>query len=470
MEIFNTIVNSINDFAWGGIMIFFLVGTGILLTIGTHVIQFRKIGYAFKLLFKKDHTGDGDITPFQALMTSLSATIGTGNIAGVASAIAAGGPGAVFWMWVTAAFGGATKYGEALLAIKYRTTNEKGEKSGGPMYYIKYGMKERYGKDFGWLGWIFALFGVLASFGIGNMVQANSVAQALATSTGIQPVVTGVLISIAVFLVIIGGVKSIGKVTEKVVPIMAIAYILGSLLVLFSNASAIPTAFSLIFDHAFSTNAVGGGLLGTVIRFGVARGVFSNEAGLGSAPIAHAASKNNDPVIQGIIGSLGSFIDTLVICTMTALVILISGLITFDANGFMSIQDNLDSAALTTTAFETALPGFGGIIISFGLIFFAFSTILGWYYYGSKCMEYIAGVKAIWLYKLIFIGLIFFGSIYKVAFVWNISDTFNGLMAIPNLIALVALSPVIFSMTKDFDKKSTHNDVDPNHYDHNLDA
>ena len=452
LEALNSFINQINGFAWGGFMIICLVGTGVFLTLGTRIIQFRKLGYAFKLLFSKDHVGDGDITPFQALMTSLAATIGTGNIAGVAGAIAAGGPGAVFWMWVTAAFGGATKYGEALLAIKYRITNENGEKSGGPMYYIKLGMAEKFGGNWTWLGWAFALFGTMAAFGIGNMVQVNSIALSLETSVGISPYITGGVVAVATALVILGGIHSIGKVTEKVVPFMAIVYVLGALVVLFNNASLIPSAFGMIFANAFSAKAVGGGLLGTVIRFGVARGVFSNEAGLGSAPIAHAASTNNDPVRQGIIGSLGSFLDTLVVCSMTALVILVSGLVQIDpASGLMSITDNLSGAALTTTAFEHAFPGFGGFLVSFGLVFFAFSTILGWYYYGSKCLEFIAGVKATRVYSLVFIALIYVGAIYKSDFVWNISDTFNGLMAIPNLIALIALGPMIFKMTKEYE-------------------
>ncbi len=452
MEALNALIGKINSFAWGGLMIFFLVGTGFVLTMGTRVVQFRKLGYAFKLLFSKEHQGEGDITPFQALMTSLAATIGTGNIAGVAGAIAAGGPGAVFWMWVTAAFGGATKYAEALLAIKYRITNERGEKSGGPMYYIKLGMTEKYGGDWSWLGWLFAFFGTVAAFGIGNMVQANSVAQSLKTSIGLNPAISGIFIAVATALVILGGIKSIGKVTEKIVPLMAVIYVIGALIILFKNASAVPAAFGMIFSNAFSAKAVGGGLLGTVIRFGVARGVFSNEAGLGSAPIAHAASQNDDPVRQGIIGSLGSFLDTLVVCSMTALVILVSGLVQLDpTSGVMSITNDLSGAALTTSAFDMAFPGVGGMVVAFGLIFFAFSTILGWYYYGSKCLEYIAGVKAINFYKYIWIALVFFGAIYKVGFVWNLSDTFNGLMAIPNLIGLLALSPLIFSMTRDYE-------------------
>ncbi len=445
-------IGQINTFAWGGFMIVFLVGTGVVLTVGTRTVQFRRLGYAFKLLFSKEHAGDGDITPFQALMTSLAATIGTGNIAGVATAIAAGGPGAVFWMWVTAAFGGATKYAEALLAIKYRITNEKGEKSGGPMYYIKNGMRERFKGNYSWLGWLFALFGFIASFGIGNMVQANSVAASLNASFGVDPRLSGIIIAIATGLVIIGGIKSIAKVTDKIVPAMAVIYIIGALIVLFNNASMVPTALSMIFGNAFSAKAVGGGLVGTVIRFGVARGVFSNEAGLGSAPIAHAASRNNDPVKQGIIGSLGSFLDTLVVCTMTALVILVSGLVSIGADGRMAITEGLTGAALTTRAFSQALPGFGAFIVSFGLVFFAFSTILGWYYYGSKCLEYIAGVRVIIFYKIAWIILAWYGAYTSLEFVWSISDTFNGLMAIPNLIALLALSPLIFKMTSDYER------------------
>lgn len=454
MEALNALIGKVGSFAWGPIMIVFLVGTGVVLTFGTRVVQFRKLGHAFKLLFSKEHVGEGDITPFQALMTSLSATIGTGNIAGVATAIAMGGPGAVFWMWVTAAVGGSTKFGEALLAVKYRTTNEDGEKSGGPMYYIKNGMKEQYGGNWAWLGWAFAFFGVVASFGIGNMVQSNSVADALSSTFSIPPMVSGIVIAVATALVIIGGIKSIAKVTSKIVPVMAVLFVGASLVVLFAKAAAIPAAFAMIFDNAFSGAAVGGGLVGTVIRFGVARGVFSNEAGLGSAPIAHAASKNENPYTQGLIGSLGSFIDTLIICTMTALVILVSGIVSIDGGtGLMKIAGDLSGAALTSAAFEQSMPGIGGYIVSVGIIFFAFSTIIGWFYYGSKCLEYIAGVKAVRYYKWAWVVLVFVGSTLKLSLVWNLSDTFNGLMAIPNLIALLALSPVIFKMTKEGDKE-----------------
>ncbi len=429
-------------------MIIFLLGTGVILTIGTRAIQFRKLGYTFKLLLQNDYDNDGDISPFQALSTSLAATLGIGNIVGVAAAIASGGPGAIFWMWMTALFGGALKYSESLLAVKYRVTNEHGEKSGGPMYYIKHGMADLHGGDWTWLGWLFAFFGVMASFGVGNMLQANSVAHSLQVTTGISPLITGSFITSATALVIFGGIKSIGKVIEKIVPVMVVLYIAGALIIILKNFGSVPNAFGLIFNHALSTKAVGGGLFGTVIRYGLARGILSNEAGLGSASIAHAASKNADPVKQGLIASIGTFLDTIVVCTMTALVILTSGLVNINTvNGLMSIENNLSGAALTATAFEVQLPILGGIIVSLSLIAFGFSTILGWYYYGSKCLEFIAGLKAVNLYKAIWVGLVFFGAAYKVSFIWSLSDSFNSLMAIPNLIALLALSPIVFTLT-----------------------
>ena len=453
MEEFSKFINIIGGFAWGPVVIILLVGTGLLLTLGTRFVQLRKMGTAFKLLMQK-HSGTGDITPFQALMTSLAATIGTGNIAGVATAIAAGGPGAVFWMWVVGLFGGATKFAEALLAVKYRLTNEDGEQSGGPMYYIKDGMNERYKGNWAWLGWLFAFFGFIASFGIGNLAQANSVATALESTLNIPTYITGIILAIAVGLVVIGGIKSIARVTSKIVPVMAIIYFAGAMIALLSFHEHIGTAFSLIFDNAFTDKAVGGGLLGTVIRYGVARGLFSNEAGLGSAPIAHAASKVEDPVTQGIIASLGSFIDTLIICTLTALIILISGLISFDPSGAMSITNGLSGAPLTSEAFSLTLGSLGSFIVSFCLIFFSFSTILGWSYYGSKCFEYFAGVKLVKSYLWLFTIITFFGSVWSISLVWNISDAFNGLMALPNLVALIALCPVIFSMLKKYEEKN----------------
>ncbi len=462
MKGLKSLIRIVGEFVWGPIMIILLLATGLILTSGTKAIQFRKLHISIRQLFSRDYSGDGDITPFQAVMTSLASTIGTGNIAGVASAIASGGPGAVFWMWITAAIGGATKYAEALLAIKYRTTNDRGEQSGGPMYYIKIGMNDVYGGNWGWLGWLFAFFGLMASFGIGNMAQSNSVASSIYTSIGLSPVFTGVILLISVGLVIIGGIKSIGKVTEFIVPFMSVVYIFGSIAVILSNSDMILSSFEMIFSNAFSSKAVSGGFLGTVIKYGVARGVFSNEAGLGSGAIAHAASRNSNAPLQGILGSLEAFIDTILICTMTALVILSSGLISINkTNGRMILEDGLSGAALTTRAFDASIPGgIGSFIVSFGLIFFAFSTILAWYYYGSKCLEYMAGLRITELYKWVFIILVFVGAIAPLDIVLSISDAFNGLMAIPNLIALVALSPVVYKLTKEFDKSQPHDIVE----------
>lgn len=474
MDTFSNIIAAIGNFAWGPIMVTFLVGTGLILSVGTKFIQFRKLGLAFRLLFSnREATDEGDISPFSALMTSLAATIGTGNIAGVATAIVSGGPGAIFWMWVTAAVGGASKYVEAVLAVKYREINEKGERSGGPMYYIKNGM----GKKWAWLGWLFAFFGLIACFGPGSLVQANSVASVVYSSWGTPTWITGIIIAFATALVLIGGVKAIGSVSDKVVPLMSAVYIVGALTILFLNFDRIPHAFSMIFSNAFSGHAVQGGLIGTVIRFGVSRGVFSNEAGLGTAAIAHGAASTNDPIKQGIIGSLGSFIDTLMVCSMTALVILVSPLINIGQDGIMQIVatdgamypvtmkaeladkgiDLVTGAALTSKAFNFGLPGPGDIIIVIGLIFFSYSTILGWYYYGSKCLEYIAGVKAVEVYKWVWVGMCFVGAVVKLDIVWNISDAFNGLMIIPNLIGMLALSPMVFKMTKEYDNKLKKN-------------
>ncbi|HLR34799.1 MAG TPA: sodium:alanine symporter family protein [Tissierellales bacterium] len=451
MEAFQQFVGKAADVVWGPITIILLVGTGLYLSLGTRFIQFREMKNSIKLMFQENEGAEGDITPFQALSTSMAATVGTGNIVGVSSAIVSGGPGAVFWMWVSGAVGGATKYAEALLAVKYRETNEKGEKIGGPMNYISKGIKEQYDKNADWLGFAFALFAVIASFGIGNMTQANSISESVEVAFGIKPAITGAILAFLVGAVIIGGIKSIGKVTEKVVPAMALFYILGGLIAILANASAIPGTFKMIFANAFSGRAVGGGLLGTVIRFGIARGVFSNEAGLGSSPIAHAASKNDDPVAEGIIASIAAFIDTIIVCTMTALVILTSGLVKVNEAGAMVIENNLEGASLTTTAFGTLLPNFGTYIIPLGLVLFAFSTILGWYYYGSKSLEYIAGLNAVKYYNWIWVVLSFVGAVASLDIVWGISDVFNGLMAVPNLIGLLALSPLVFQMTREYD-------------------
>lgn len=403
-------------------------------------MPWRKIGHGFKLLFSgQADKNKGDISPFQALMTALSATIGTGNIAGVATAIFLGGPGAIFWMWVTALFGMATKYGEAVLAVKYREVDSRGKRQGGPMYYIKNGL----GDNWKWLGFLFALFGTVAAFGIGNMVQSNSVADALESNFHIDPMITGIVLAVLVGLVIIGGVTRIGEVAGKLVPIMAIAYIVGSLVVIFANFDQIGNAFGLIFSSAFSGTAATGGFAGAAvwaaIRFGVARGVFSNEAGLGSAPIAHAAAQTDDPVRQGMIAMLGTFIDTIIVCTMTALVIILTGAWTSGETG----------ASLSTLAYGQGLAG-ANYIVTIGLVVFAFTTLIGWSYYGERCAEYIFGTAIIVPYRIVWVVAVMTGALIKLNFVWLLADVMNGFMAIPNLIALALLSPVIFKVTKDY--------------------
>lgn len=440
MEALNSILSELSSFIWGPIMLALLLGVGVYLTLGLQLMPWLKIGHGFKLLFSGDADKDqGDISPFQALMTALSATIGTGNIAGVATAIFLGGPGAIFWMWITALFGMGTKYGEAVLAVKYREVDEQGRRVGGPMYYIKNGL----GDNWKWLGFLFALFGTVAAFGIGNMVQSNSVADALNSNFNISPTITGVVLAVLVGLVILGGIKRIGDVAGKLVPVMAIAYILGSLIVIILNYGQIGEAFKLIFSSAFNGTAVTGGFAGAAvwaaIRFGVARGVFSNEAGLGSAPIAHAAAQTNDPVRQGMIGMLGTFIDTIIICTMTALVIILTGAWTSGETG----------ASLSTLAYGQGIAG-GNYIVTFGLVIFAFTTLLGWSYYGERCAEYIFGVKVIIPYRVLWVIAILIGALIKLNIVWLLADVMNGFMAVPNLIALALLSPVIFKITKEY--------------------
>ncbi len=444
MEAFTSILNTLSSFIWGPIMLALLLGVGIYLTLGLKLMPWRKIGYGFKLLFSgKADKSQGDISPFQALMTALSATIGTGNIAGVATAIFLGGPGAIFWMWVTALFGMATKYGEAVLAVKYREVDSRGKRQGGPMYYIKNGL----GDNWKWLGFLFALFGTVAAFGIGNMVQSNSVADALHSNFNVDPMITGIVLAILVGLVIIGGVTRIGEVAGKLVPVMAIAYIAGSLLVIFANFGQIGNAFSLIFSSAFSGTAATGGFAGAAvwaaIRFGVARGVFSNEAGLGSAPIAHAAAQTNDPVRQGMIAMLGTFIDTILVCTMTALVIILTGAWTSGETG----------ASLSTLAYGQGIAG-GNYIVTIGLVIFAFTTLIGWSYYGERCAEFIFGTAIIIPYRIVWVVAVMTGALIKLNFVWLLADVMNGFMAIPNLIALALLSPVIFKVTKDYLNKN----------------
>ena len=448
MKMLEDFLNSASSLIWGPVMLTFLLGIGIFLTLGLRAFTWRFTIKSFILLWQQRKvTKEGDISPFQALMTSLSATIGTGNIAGVATAISLGGPGAIFWMWVTALFGMATKYAEAVLAVKYRERDEQGQHIGGPMYYIKNGL----GTKWHGLAIAFALFATLAGFGIGNMVQANSVADAVESMFEIPTWLTGLIITILTAAVILGGIGRIASVASKLVPTMAITYMLGALFVIASQIEHVPNALLLIINSAFNETAAVGGFAGAsiwaAIRFGVARGVFSNEAGLGSAPIAHAAAKTNSPVQQGMIAMLGTFIDTLLICTMTGLVIILTGAWSSGETG----------AALSTLAFNTGIPGWGGYIVVFGLVVFAFTTILGWSYYGEKCAEFLFGSKAIWPYRLLWLCAIPVGAMGKLSIIWLLADVLNGLMAIPNLIALGLLSPIVFKMTKQYLAKTMPN-------------
>lgn len=434
------LLNSISSIVWGPVTIIMLVGTGIFLTLLMRCIQVSKFFYGIYLVTGKfDNPEDkGEITHFQALSAALSATIGTGNIAGVGTAIALGGPGAVFWMWVTAFFGMGLKYGECLLSLKYRTIHEDGSISAGPMYYLEKGLGQK------WLGLLFAFFAAIASFGIGNMVQANSVAEPVLTYFGIPKIVTGLVIGVLVFAVIIGGIKRIGKVASRLVPFMAIFYVLGALAVIVTHIEGIPAAFGIIFHDAFTGTAATGGFAGAAvaqaIRFGVARGVFSNEAGLGSAPIAHGAAKTEEPVREGLVAMLGPFIDTIVICTMTGLVIILTGAYT----------EGLTGADLTARAFNIGLPGIGGYIVAFGIMIFAFSTAISWSYYGDRSVEYLMGEKFILPYRLLYCLLLPVGASIQVSVVWTISDIFNALMAWPNLVGLLFLSGVIVRTTKEY--------------------
>ncbi|WP_136805615.1 alanine/glycine:cation symporter family protein [Desulfosediminicola flagellatus] len=440
----DALVGKIGAFAWGPPMLILLVGTGIWLTLALRGIQFTKLPYALYLALikrKEDTDEPGDITHFQALMTALSATVGTGNIAGVATAIAIGGPGALFWMWMTGLVGMATKYAEAVLAVKYRVVDENGEMAGGPMYYISKGL------NMPWLGAVFAVFASIAAFGIGNMVQSNSVADAVQATFNVPPAVTGVVLMVLSAAVILGGIKSIGKVTSVLVPIMIFFYVVAALYIIITNIAGVPAALAFIVNQAFNPTAATGGFAGAgimlAIRMGVARGVFSNESGLGSAPIAAAAAQTKSPVTQALVSMTQTFIDTIIVCTMTGLVLILTGVWSSGETG----------AQLTTTAFAAGMPG-GAYVVTIGIILFAYSTMLGWCYYGEKSIEYLFGVKSILPYRVVFITLIGVGAIAKLSFVWNLSDTLNGLMAIPNLIGLLLLTPVIVSETKKyFDNK-----------------
>ncbi|MCD5415259.1 MAG: sodium:alanine symporter family protein [Clostridiales bacterium] len=442
-----SLIEQINGFiggiVWGPYMLVFLVGAGVWYSFKTGFLQVKKFGFAMsetlmKIFEKPDKKAEGDITPFQALSTALAATIGTGNIAGVATAIAIGGPGAVFWMWISGFFGMMTKFAEVVLAIRYREKNDNGEWVGGPMYYIEKGLGMK------WLAVAFSIFGALAAFGIGNMVQANSVADAMNATFNVPHWLSGVVLAVAAGLVILGGLKRIAKVTEKIVPFMAMFYVIGAVLILIFNIAGIPNAFRLIFVHAFTPTSAVGGFAGATVwyamRYGVARGVFSNEAGLGSAPIAHAAAQTDHGVRQGLWGIFEVFADTIIICTLTALVIISTGV----------WNSGLTGASLTTEAFNTGLAGTGGVIVAIGILFFAFSTVLSWAYYGEKCSEYILGTKFNLAYRIIWLPLIFVGAVGSLDLIWGIADTLNGLMAIPNLIGLFLLGSVVFKLTNEF--------------------
>ena len=440
MEAFEVLVGKIGAFAWGPPMLILLVGTGFWLTYSLRGLQFTKLGHALYLALvkrKEDTDEPGDITHFQALMTALSATVGTGNIAGVATAIAIGGPGALFWMWITGLVGMATKYAEAVLAVKFRVVDANGEMSGGPMYYISKGL------NLPWLGVIFAIFAAVAAFGIGNMVQSNSVADAVEATFKVPTWLTGIALMIFTALVVLGGIKSIGRVTAVLVPIMIVFYMGAALYIIFSNLGGVPGAVALIVKQAFNPTAATGGFAGATImlaiRMGVARGVFSNESGLGSAPIAAAAAQTKSPVTQALVSMTQTFIDTLIVCTMTGLVLILTGAWSNGQNG----------AELTTTAFASGMPA-GAYIVTVGLVLFAYSTILGWCYYGEKSMEYLLGIKAVLPYRIVFVLFVGLGAVAKLSLVWNISDTLNGLMAIPNLIGLIFLTPVIVAETKKY--------------------
>ncbi|CCL40935.1 alanine/glycine:cation symporter family protein [Clostridioides difficile] len=435
------ILNKVDAFIWGPPLLVLLVGTGILLTVKLGVVQITKLPRALKLIFSAENKGSGDVSSFAALCTALAATVGTGNIVGVATAIKAGGPGALFWMWIAAFFGMATKYSEGVLAIKYRTKDKNGQVSGGPMYYIVNGMGEKWRP----LAIFFAISGILvALLGIGTFTQVNSITDAINNSFGIDPRITGVVLAVFVALVVFGGLKSISNVATKIVPFMAVIYVVICGIILISFWNKIPETFMLIIKSAFTPTAATGGFLGATmslaIRNGIARGVFSNESGLGSAPIAAAAAKTEWPAEQGLISMTGTFIDTIIICTLTGFSLVISGVWCSYLNG----------AVMTQAAFNGAIPTFGPILLTVSLTLFAFTTILGWSYYGERCFEFLFGVKGMNGYRTVFVAMVLLGAFLKLEVVWIIADIVNGLMAIPNLIALLALSPIIVSETKKY--------------------
>ncbi len=466
-------VKFLNGIAWGPWMLILLVGTGIYLSWRVNFLQFRKFGYTMKhtigKIFQKQSAGDGEVTPFQAVTTALAATVGTGNIAGVTGAIAVGGPGAVFWMWLSALFGMVTKYAEVVLAVRYRERNEKGDYVGGPMYYIKNGL----GPKWKWLAVLFSLLGAIAAFGIGNMTQVNTIAGSINTAIDafggntqavtvmlfgqvvpVSSIVIGMLVAVTIGLVLFGGIKRIGSVTEKLVPFMALIYIVCALVVVFANIGSLGRIFAMIFEGAFSPEAALGGVFGitviSTIQKGVGRGVFSNEAGLGSAPMAHAASSETDPVKQGLYGIFEVFMDTIVICTLTALTLLCGV-----ESGVEITWGQSAGAELISASFATVFGSkMGAFTIALGICLFALSTTLSWALYGSRCFEFLFGTRLVPVYQILFVLVIVVGATLKLELVWDIADTLNGFMAIPNLIALLALSGVVAKLTKNhFDKE-----------------
>ncbi len=448
MEVIAVLLIALEWLHWlgGGPLAVVLILAGLYLTLGSGFVPVRRVGAVFRFtlgtLFKKEkrQAREGDISPFQALTTALAATVGTGNIAGVATAITLGGPGAIFWMWVSAFFGMTTKFFEIVLSVHYRRRVPGGGMAGGPMYALEHGLGQRY------LGILYALFGATAAFGIGNMVQANSLADAVQTTFRVPPLITGLILAALIGVVILGGIRRIGMITEKIVPAMALFYVSGALLILFINSAAVPGALAEIFGSAFSGRAAVGGFAGAgvlqAMRFGITRGVFSNEAGLGSAAIAHAAARTDHPVRQGLWGIMEVFIDTHVICTLTALVLLATG----------AWAGGLEGASMTAEAFNLGLPGPGSVIVTTGLIFFAFSTLLSWSYYGEKCFEYLTGGGGLF-YRLAWIVLIVVGATGGLRAVWAIADTLNALMAIPNLIGLIGLAGIVLQLNRQFWKK-----------------
>lgn len=450
MSVFEQTIDAINALVWGPIMLTLLLGTGIFLTIGLRGMTITRIPYAFKQLLKgRKASGEGEISPFNALMTALSSTVGTGNIAGVATAIGIGGPGALFWMWCTALVGMATKYAEAVLAVNFRETDAAGKKVGGPMYYIKNGLGKRWKP----LAFLFALFGALAGFGLANTVQSNTVSQVLLNNFQIPTVASGLVMAFLVALVLLGGIQRIAQVAGKLVPLMAVIYLVSTLLILLMNLPEIPAALVFIVDSAFNGTAATGGFAGATVmlalRMGVSRGIFSNESGLGSAPIAHAAAATNSPVRQGTIAMLGTFIDTLIICTMTGLVLIVTDVWNSDLQG----------AAMTLQVFDSSLP-FGGDILSLCIALFAFTTMLGWSYYGERCAQFLLGPKVVLPFRVLWVVGIFLGTQMSLGLVWKMSDALNGMMAIPNLIALLLLSPVVFKLTRQYYQQSADNTVE----------